>query len=110
MRSGIRESDWKKFRKLHPILLERFSHQILGEIRATIDGAGSSHERYLALLRQIKNRDKDVADAFNDLRRSTALEQLLMIRRMNLLTGEEFAQFSDETREFVERIISAYKS
>jgi hypothetical protein len=40
--------------------------------------------------------------AFNDFRRSTALQQLLLINSLGLLTEEDLARFTPETRQFVE--------
>src|SRR5439155_25018794 len=101
----IEEADWKVFRQLHPVALERFCERILAEIeRAGTNPAKSYHERYLDIFRLIKRRDKQLGDAFNDFRRSTALLQIAIIRSRGLLTDEEFARFSPETREAVELI------
>ncbi len=42
-----------------------------------------------------------MANAFNDLRRSTALMRLIALKSHELLTEEEFFRFSGETRETV---------
>ena len=102
MSRGINEFDWKLFRQLHPIARERFCERVLDEIdRVVSDTERSSHERYLAVFRLIKRRDQELADLFNDLRRSTALRQLACIQSRELLTEEEFERFSPETREAV---------
>jgi len=44
-------------------------------------------------------RDKDIARAFNDFRRSTALAQLGIIHSQGLFTAEELLRFSPMTRE-----------
>ena len=94
----ISESDWKVFRQLHPLALERFCERILAEVAEVgADTGKSAHERYLAMYRLVKRRDKEVAEAFNDLRRSTAWRQLALFRSWGLLTEEEFARFSPET-------------
>jgi hypothetical protein len=110
MASGIKESDWREFKIFHPILLGRFSHQILGEIRGIVDGPDSCHARYLSLWKLIKKRDRQLGNAFNDYRRSTALQQLAIMRGMGLLADDELDQFSEETREFINRIVSVFKS
>jgi hypothetical protein len=103
MTRQIGESDWKLFRQFQPIALARFCERVLSEVGLLAsDTRKGSHERYLALFKLIKQRDSELADAFDDMRRSTALLQLARIRSQNLLTEEEFARFSPETRDVVQ--------
>jgi hypothetical protein len=98
----IKESDWKLFRQLHKVALERFCERVLAESESLHrDTTRSAHERYLALYRLFRERDKELAELFNDFRRSTALEQIAIIKGHGLLTNEEFAQFSEETQRLV---------
>ena len=102
MTREIRESDWKVFRQLHDVALARFCERVLAELRSVASEDGkSAHERYLAAYKLIHDRDRDLADAFNAMRRSTAYIQLAIIRSRGLLTDEEFARFSPEAREVV---------
>src|SRR5262245_8594341 len=106
MLRDISEPDWKVFRQLHAIALERFCERALAEIADVISsGKQSSHERYLAVFKLIQRRDKEIANAFNDPRRSAALEQLVCVQGHGLLTDEEMSRFSDETREFVQGLL-----
>lgn len=103
MLRGIPEPDWKVFRSLQPIALERFSQRTLDEIVSAAAGdEKTSHERYLDVYALIKERDKDLAYMFDNPRRSTALEQLLIIQSRKLLTDEELSRFSQETRDVLE--------
>jgi hypothetical protein len=103
MMRNISEVDWKLFRQLHPIALERFCQRVLSEVGSLASSPDkSSHQRYLAVFQLIQRRDRELADAFNDLRRSTALRQLACIQSQELLTDEEFARFSPETIEAVQ--------
>ncbi|TVS19179.1 MAG: peptide ABC transporter substrate-binding protein [Planctomycetaceae bacterium] len=100
------ESDWKLYRKLRPLALERYCQRVLDEIRPLCDRSGkSSHERYLAVFRLVEERDKLLADLFNDPRRSTAFFQLAHIHAEGLLTEEEFACFSEELHAVVRIIL-----
>ena len=108
MAREISESDWKHFRQLHSLALERFCEQSLSEVgRLASEPGKSAHERYLAVFRLLKRRDKELAEAFDDLRRSTAWRQLAVIRSRGLLTDEEFARFSPETRAAVQVFLGA---
>jgi hypothetical protein len=55
----------------------------------------------LALFKLLHGRDEELGDAFNNPRRSTAEVQLAHIPFQELLTDEEFARFSPETRASV---------
>jgi hypothetical protein len=98
----ISEADWRILRQLEPIARDRFCDRILSEVvgRAT-DATVGSHERYLAVYRLIEKRDRALSNAFDGLRRSTAFLQLARMRSLGLVTAEEFARFSPETRQVV---------
>ncbi len=100
MSREIRESDWKLFRELHPVALARFCEGVLGEItRLAADATKTPHDRYCEIYQLVRKRDKWLADAFDDKRRSTALLQMAIIHARGLLTEEEVARFSPEARD-----------
>ena len=102
----IKESDWRIFRELHTVALERFCQRVLEQVdRLNADSAKTNHQRYLAIYRYTRECDKDLAFAFNDKRRSTAKLQLARIQFHDLLTAEEFSQFSEEMRAAVEVLL-----
>jgi hypothetical protein len=100
----IKESDWKLFSKeLRPVALERYCERVLSEMAAVAsDQKRTYHQRYLAVYRLMEKRDRELADAFNDPRRSRALFQLAHIRRIGLLTDEEMGRFGEETRRIID--------
>ncbi len=101
----IKESDWKVFRKLHGIALERFCQRVLEDVRRAADECEDGyHECYLKVYALIRNRDKTIAGAFNDPRRSQAFVLLANIIEEGLLTDAELNQFSPEARERIEMI------
>jgi hypothetical protein len=94
------ESDWKHLRSIRRGVLDRFCERIMRESAAIMDEAAfSPHERYLRLYRTIRDRDRDVAIAFNDMRRSTAIRHIASMMALDLLTLDEFEGFSRETRD-----------
>jgi hypothetical protein len=106
MAHQIAESDWKLFRQLREMALERFCERALSEVRRLASDTGKgAHERYLAVFELLRHRDKELAEAFDDLRRSTAWRQLAIIRARGLITEEEFARFSPETRGAVQTFL-----
>ena len=97
MTQGITESDWKIFRKLHPVLVERFCERILHELDAvSADDAKTFHQRYTDIYKLIERRDKELSNAFDDLRRSSALMQIIASYGRGLLTEDELNGFSQE--------------
>ena len=104
----IKESDWKILRQVHKEALERFCEQILSEIEPiSSDRAKSFHQRYLDIYELIHRRDKEMADTFNHLRRSTALTQLASMKARGLVTENEFSRFSEEIRDRVALLLGA---
>ncbi len=96
------ESEWKLFRQLQEVALDRFCQRALSEVcTLAADTGKTNHERYLAVFKLLERRDRELADAFNDPRRSTALRQLACLRSLGLLTEGEFARFRPETRASV---------
>ena len=97
-----KESDWKHFRKVSPLALQRLSQRALDKLQSVAgDESKSAHDRYLEVFRQIQKFDKEISKAFDALSRSQMTLQLLHLRRLELLTDEEFAGFSAELQEFV---------
>lgn len=50
------------------------------------------------MYKLIHDRDRELADMFNDVRRSNAFMRILLLRRNGLFTDEEFAGFGDATK------------
>ena len=102
----IKESDWKILRQLQSQALERLCKEILQEFeQINADTAKTFHERYLSIYKNLRRRDKDIADIFNGFSRSTALLRLAAIKRHGLLTEDEFSRFSEETQEAIGLIL-----
>jgi hypothetical protein len=100
----IKESDWKHYRNLHPILLDRYCQQVLEEVGSACAKAGkSSHQRYLDLYKVIERRDREIGQLFDNPKRSTALIQIMAINARGLFTPEEFSRFSQDVQEIAAR-------
>lgn len=100
----IKESDWKIFRQIRSMALERFCQQILSEVKnIDADSARSFHQKYLDIFRLIQRRDKEIARMFDNPRRSKALIRLVEIQSHDLLSADEYLRFSQETRDIIAR-------
>jgi hypothetical protein len=83
MSRDINEADWKAFRRLQTVALERACERVLSElVRIAADAGKEGHARYREVYKLIQDRDAEIAAAFNNPRRSTALWQLARIRAM----------------------------
>jgi hypothetical protein len=105
MSREISEADWKRFRKLRAIALERFCDRILSEVdKIKSDARKSAHERYLAIFALMRRRDDELGNAFDDFRRSTAVLQLATMNSLGLVTPEDLYEFSPDTQETIARL------
>jgi hypothetical protein len=102
MSRDMPESDWKHFRQLHPIALDRYCQQVLDEIaQIAADTKETPHERYLRIYKVVQQRDRTISEAFNDLRRSTAIMRLLTICSLGVITEVEIGHFTQDTRDVI---------
>lgn len=100
----ISESDWKTFKGVREVALDRFSLRILGECQSICSGDSSTpHERYGELYGLIQERDREMAHAFDDFRRSTAVSCLRLMWELGVVTEQELSEFSFEVQRAVRR-------
>jgi hypothetical protein len=85
------------------LAVNRFSKETLSNIHQIMADkeTESKHEKYLKIYKYIHQRDKILRDVFNEYRRSTAKLSILQIHNLGLFNPEEFNQFSDEVKNFV---------
>jgi hypothetical protein len=102
MSRAIPEADWKIFKELHGVAQERRTEQILAEVAGILaDSAKSAVDRYSEIGKLLKERNRDLAGAFGDFRRSTATGQLMLMHAQGWIRAEELARFTAETRTAV---------
>jgi len=107
MLGNIPESDWRHFKRVHQVLLERFCQRTLDDLGAMLRARErSAHEQYRRAYELLVDRDEELARAFDDFRRSTAVMQLAIMRRMGLLSDDELSVFSEQTQKVVRGVDS----
>jgi len=100
----IAEKDWKLLRAWKKEKLEITCNQMLDRLATiTADREAGSHQAYLKLFEAIREEDHRLGDMFDDLKRSSAMLKLAYWERNGLLSEQELAQLSDETRSFIQR-------
>lgn len=61
------------------------------------DSDFSPHERYLRLYGSVQDRNRDIAIAFDDMRRSTGIRHIASMISLDLLTHDELEGFTPQT-------------
>lgn len=104
---SISESDWKKYKELRKLALDRFCQGVLAETQIVAKNKTlSAHARYLTLYRLVRSRDKDMADVFDQrMSRSNVWLPLFMMVARDLLTDEELSGLSEEQRERISEAV-----
>ncbi len=102
---GIPEKDWKRIRAIKDQKLNDICAVILNEINLEITNKkDQNHETYLKVWNIVNERDKDIADMFNDLKRSNAVFKLALWKKNGYLIETELAEFTEGTRSTVNTI------
>ena len=103
MRNPIAESDWKKFKKLREKALNRFCRTVLRECETICsDESKTAHERYGTLYGHLDDRNREMAVAFDDFRRSTAVLCLIQFQKLGVITDDEIKEFSENVQRSLE--------
>jgi len=63
-----------------------------------------NHNAYLKVWDIVNKRDKDIADMFNDLKRSNALLKLALWKKNGYLKEIELNEFTEDTRSTINKI------
>ena len=85
--------------------LSQVCEKILGAVGSVINNKGNeNHKAYLDVWEIVQAGDSDIAEMFNDLRRSNAVLKLAAWNRYGLLTESELSSFSEETRSTIDAI------
>ena len=99
------ERDWKYMRGLKPELLDQLCRQINAQtVQILSDDQASPHESYRKAFDHIHDSDRIIADCFDDWRRSTLRNKLQFLLYHDLLSPEQYAGLTEETREFLDLV------
>ena len=102
MPKPISEPDWKRFKSLRLLAIERFCNAVHKEAAAiTASNEGTAHERYRELYQLMEKRDKEIVQLFDPHTRSRAVRQLVGLCRFGLVAENELNVFSDDMQSSV---------
>lgn len=93
------ELDWKIFKQIKSLALEKYCSKTLDEAKDIVLGEReSSHETYLHLFKTLQKKDKQLADMFDGHSRSRAWLQLIAIRKEGLAEQPLLDKLTEEFR------------
>jgi hypothetical protein len=99
------ERDWKQLRKIKDKMLASVCEIIFKKMDSVSENRhGREHEAYLELWKVLQEEDEKIAEMFNDLKRSNALNKLANCRYNEILSDEDLSEFSQETQNSIEKL------
>ena len=101
----IPERDWKEWRKLSAIVLERFCARTLDRAAQFAIGSDPAHDRYVRLFQYLKRQDRTIAVIFDNPRRSSAYEQITAAVAKRIVSTDELTVFSQETQDVISLLL-----
>jgi hypothetical protein len=67
MNNQIKESDWKIFKELRPLALQRYCERVMEDVDKIIHvSERDAHERYIEMYKIVRDGDKRLPDIFAD--------------------------------------------
>ncbi|MEM9217382.1 MAG: hypothetical protein AAGD25_23970 [Cyanobacteria bacterium P01_F01_bin.150] len=106
MTTSPQPSDWKVFRELREVALERFCDRVLTEMQTiATDPSQSALDRYHRIHDLIQEHGSQLAQAFDNPRRSHMKPQIMSIVGLNLLHGDEISRFSADIQALLQAFV-----
>ncbi|MGX8715317.1 MAG: multidrug transporter [Lachnospiraceae bacterium] len=94
---GIKESDWKLFRKKLPDWQENYMERLIQEYAALLAGSTQASDKFWALEERI-NSDKHHVGVVAEMSRSRMYNNILALLNEGAITTDDLADFSEELR------------
>lgn len=95
-----KESDWKKFRAMVPVLRERYLAARNGPIAALLtDPKKNETERFWDAMAEMEKEAKVLRYCLDGHSRSKMWTYMLSMSHAGMMTKEDLAQFSDELQK-----------
>jgi hypothetical protein len=100
------ESDWKKFNGLLEIAMQRYFERATEEMKRRVTAEHApAKDRFWDAFEYAQKQRRRARELFDEYRRSTALIQLALMRRDELLTDEELMPLTQATRQFIQGLL-----
>lgn len=102
----VSEKDWKLFRKNLPDWQENYMEKLIEEYAEFLKGDGLASDKFWELEKRIKADKKNPGVLLQDISRSNFHMHLASLVRCEVISMDELKDFSDDTREAIERMVS----
>ena len=102
----INERDWKLFRKYLPDWQENYMEKLIKDYIEFLKGDGLASDKFWELEKKIKKDKKNPGVLLQDVRRSNFHMHLALLVRCEVISMDDLEEFSDETKETIERMVS----
>lgn len=103
----ISERDWKIFRKNIPDWQERFMERLDMEYIALLQNEKSASSKFWELEKRIK-QDKKSPGVMIDMRRSTAINNIVSLVSDGVISLDDLKEFSDDLKDAVKYIVEKW--
>lgn len=103
----ISERDWKIFRKNIPDWQERYMERLEMEYIALLQNEKSASTKFWELEKRIK-QDKKSPGVIIDMRRSTAINNIVSLVSDGVISLDDLEEFSDDLKEVVKYIVEKW--
>lgn len=103
----ITESDWKLFRKKIPDWQEAYMERLANEYMTLLQSEQKASSKFWELEKRIK-QDKKSLGVIIDMRRSTAINNIVNLVLDEVISADELNDFSDELKEAVKFIVEKW--
>ena len=102
----ITEHDWKMFRKKIPDWQEAYMEQLVKEYIMLLQSDKVASSKFWELEKRIK-QDKKSLGVTIDMRRSTAINNLISLVLDEVISLDDLEEFSDDLKEIVKYMVRA---
>lgn len=103
----ISERDWKIFRKKIPDWQERYMERLEAEYIVLLQNEKSASAKFWELEKRIK-QDKKSAGVIIDMRRSTAINNIVNLVLDEVISLDDLEEFSDDLKEAVKYMVEKW--
>jgi len=95
MSGEITESDWKIWKALRLRTIDKFCHQTFDQVQQLAKDQTAVHERHRKLYQLVTDRDQEIEQLFDPMKRSIAPLQLMNLYRIGLISDDDISLFSE---------------
>lgn len=103
----ISERDWKIFRKKIPDWQERYMERLEAEYIVLLQNEKSASAKFWELEKRIK-QDKKSPGVIIDMRRSTAINNIVNLVLDEVISLDDLEEFSDDLKEAVKYMVEKW--